>query len=135
MNDTPQHNEPDFETDHKYAIVAGWLIIPAISTLLTFLGSIIMLIFVNPFELTGFDLYIYLMDLFFFVFLVITYYFWFKRKKLFPKIIMLYFLINALWAIAYYVAGFSINFLNIAMSIVLIFYFQKSKRVEQTFIH
>ena len=76
--------KPVFETDIRYAPVAGWLVFPAIFSLFTFLGAIIMIAFVNPTILTGFDLAIYSMDVFFFVYLAITYFFWFKRKSFLP---------------------------------------------------
>jgi len=125
---------PTFETDHSYAIVAGWLIIPALNTLFTFLGAAIMVFVINPTTLSGINLAIYSVDAFSFFFLLIAYYFWFRRKKILPYLMMIYFSVMAIWFITFYVLGYGINFLNIALSIVWVVYFYRSERVKQTFI-
>lgn len=134
MQNIPQTNEQEFETNHKYAIFAGWLIFPAIFTLLTFLQGAIMISFVNPLKISGYDLIIYGMDAFFFLYLIVVYFSWLKRKRIFPKLIMAFFFFYALSIIPYYLAGSGIDYISIIISIVWMIYFQRSKRVAQTFI-
>ncbi len=102
---------------------------------MTFLGAIIMIIFVNPTKLVGFDLAIYSMDAFFFVYLLITYIYWFKRKKVLPYLMVGYFGVTAIWFVVTYALGFGISMINFIMVIVWIFYFFRSERVKQTFIN
>jgi|SRR5690625_966511 len=135
MSESIKKKVPVFDTDNRYAPIAGWLIIPAIFSFLTFLGAIIMIIFVNPTKLVGFDLAIYCMDAFFFVYLLITYIFWFKRKKALSYLMIGYFGITAIWFVVTYMLGFGISMINFIMVIVWIFYFFRSERVKQTFIH
>ena len=135
MSESIKKKVPVFDTDNRYAPIAGWLIIPAIFSFLTFLGAIIMIIFVNPTKLVGFDLAIYFMDAFFFVYLLITYIFWFKRKKALSYLMIGYFGITAIWFVVTYMLGFGISMINFIMVIVWIFYFFRSERVKQTFIH
>lgn len=125
---------PIFETEHSYAIVAGWLIIPALNSLFSFLGAAIMVFVINPTTLSGIDLAIYSVDAFSFFFLLIAYYFWFKRKKVLPYLMMIYFSVMALWFITFYALGYGLHFMNIALSIVWAVYFYRSERVKQTFI-
>src|SRR5699024_6489097 len=127
MTKSSIQTEENFNTEHKYAIVSGWLILPAIFTLFTFLGSLIMLFFVNPMALSGFDVYIYLMDIILLPLLIVIYYVWWKQKHVLPKLMIVFFAIYALWEIFYYIGGVSINFFNIAVSIVWVIYFIKSK--------
>lgn len=133
MAETTDKKEQVFETDHWYAIFSGWLIIPAIVSLFAFLGALIMVLFVNPTKLTGFDLFIYMMDLIFLPLLFITFITWFKRKKIFPKLIIIFFTLTALFNVTYFAFGHGIDFINLTMSIVWIIYFIRSKRVTQTF--
>src|SRR5690625_1344687 len=97
MNENNPTNKIEFDTSHRFAFIGGWLVVPFIATLLTFIGSIIMVTFVNPDELEGFDLFIYYTDLFFIPFLLITYYTWVQRKKALPYLMILYFIFNASW--------------------------------------
>lgn len=135
MSESIKKEVPVFDTDNRYAPVAGWLIIPALFSFMTFLGAIIMIIFVNPTKLVGFDLAIYSMDALFFVYLLITYIYWFKRKKILPYLMVGYFGITAIWFVVTYALGFGISMINFIMVIVWIFYFFRSERVKQTFIN
>lgn len=132
MTETTEINE--FETHHWYAIFSGWLIIPAIVTLFALTGAIIMVIFVNPAELEGFDLIIYWVDACTLPLLLAIFYTWFTRKRFFPILIIIFFAINALFGITFFIAGHGIDFVSLAMSIVWIVYFIRSKRVKATFI-
>jgi len=134
MTESVEQEIPVFETDHRYAPIAGWLIVPALFSLFTFLGAIIMILFVNPTKLAGFDLAIYSMDVFFFIYLLVTYFCWFKRKKILSYLMIGYFSITATWFIVTYASGYGINMINLAMAVVWIFYFFRSERVKQTFV-
>ena len=134
MTESVEQESPVFETDHRYAPIAGWLIVPALFSLFTFLGAIIMILFVNPTKLAGFDLAIYSMDVFFFIYLLVTYFCWFKRKKILSYLMIGYFSITATWFIVTYASGYGISMINLAMAVVWIFYFFRSERVKQTFV-
>lgn len=133
MAETKQNDEITFDTSKWYAIFSGWLIFPAIFTLLVFIGAIIMVIFVDPSELSGFDLVIYYFDVLTIPYLIITYILWFRRKRIFPYFMIVYFLCNAGLNLAFYISGFQLDPLNLIMSIVWIIYFIRSKRVKATF--
>lgn len=133
MSKNTTNNEPVLETNHPYAIISGWLIIPAIATVLTFIGSIIMVTFRKPSQLEGFDLFIYYTDLLFVPFLIVVFYTWIKRKKILPILMIVFFLLNAAWNLVYLANGYNIDLLNLGMSIIWIIYFIKSKRVKATF--
>src|SRR5690625_48865 len=131
MENTP---EQQFDTDPWYAIFAGFLIIPAISTLIGFIGAIIMVIFINPFEISGFDLAFYCTDAVSIPLLLIVYYTWFRRKRIFPIFLILYFGLHTLLGLAYFIAGHGLDIFNLVMNIVWIIYFIRSQRVKVTFI-
>lgn len=135
MQKTELTNEPIFETKHTYAIVSGWLILPALYSFFVLLRGAIMIGFVNPFELSGYDIIIYSVDAFFFLYLIPIYFVWFKRKQILPKLMIGFFIIYALSIIPYYFAGAGIDFITIIISIVWTLYFLRSKRVQQTFVH
>lgn len=126
-------NEQDFNINHKYSMFAGWLIIPAISTLLTLAGSLIMAIFVNPMKLHGFDLFIYFTDVSFIPILLIIYYTWIRRKKILPYLMVFYFMLHIIWNVTFFIYGYRIDLFITGMSIIWIIYFLKSKRVKTTF--
>lgn len=127
------YNEDEFNVEHKFGMFAGWLIIPAISTLLTLTGSLIMAIFVNPSQLKGFELFIYFTDVLFIPMIFIIYFMWFKRKTMLPFLMVMYFLLHIIWNVTYYINGHHIDLFMIAMSLFWSFYFIKSKRVRATF--
>lgn len=133
MVETKHSDEMTFDTSKWYAIFSGWLILPAIFTLLIFIGAIIMVTFRSPSQLSGFDLVIYYADLITIPYLIITYIFWFLRKKAFPYIMIGFFILLAGMNIAYFISGYQLDPVNLLMSIVWIIYFIRSKRVKATF--
>lgn len=133
-NNTTNNNEQNFETDHWYAIFSGWLIFPALVAFFALIGSAIMVIFVNPAELSGFDLMIYWVDAISLPLLLIIFYTWFTRKRIMPILIIIFFIINVLFNLSYFIAGYGIDMVNLAVSIIWIVYFIRSKRVKVTFI-
>lgn len=133
MANTKQYNEMTFDTSKWYSIFSGFLILPAIFTVLTFLGAIIMVMYRSPSQLSGFDLVIYYFDAFTIPYLIITYILWFKRKKIFPYFMIVYFGLTALLQLSYFIAGHPLDTLNLVMSIVWVIYFIRSQRVKATF--
>lgn len=133
-NNTTNNNEQNFEADHWYAIFSGWLIFPALVAFFALIGSAIMVIFVNPAELSGFDLMIYWVDAISLPLLLIIFYTWFTRKRIMPILIIIFFIINVLFNLSYFIAGYGIDMVNLAVSIIWIVYFIRSKRVKATFI-
>lgn len=134
MSESVRNTVPNFETSNWYAPFTGWLLVPTIMSLFTFLGSIIMIVFVNPKTLQDFELAIYAMDAFNFVYLLITYFFWIRRKKLLPKLMIGFFGIMSLWFITMYAFDKPISYINLVMAVGWIVYFVRSERVKQTFI-
>lgn len=124
-----------FDTSPWYAPFYGWLIIPTMMSLLTFIGAMIMVVFVRPSDLAGFDRAIYFMDVFNLIYLFITYLFWIFRKKVLPVLMIVFFIIMSIWHIVMYSFDVPINYINFVISIIWIFYFARSERVKQTFLH
>jgi|SRR5699024_3211360 len=134
MADTLENKEKQFETEHWYAIFSGFLIIPAIVALLTLLGATIMVIFVDPSELSGFDLVFYWVDAVYIPLLLFIFYTWFTRKRYFPVLMIVFFSIRVLLNLTYFISGYGIDPVNLVVSIIWIIYFIRSERVKQTFV-
>lgn len=133
---TSEKKEPlIFDTSSPWAPLQGFLIIPFLAIILTFIGSIIMVTFQNPSELSGFDLFIYWTDAFYIPLLLIIFFTWYKRKKILPFLMMFYFIISAAWNFSFLINGFDLDVFNLAMSIIWFIYFIRSKRVKQTFVY
>lgn len=134
MSESVRSTTPNFDTSPWYAPFYGWLIFPVIMTLLTFIGSIIMIIFQNPNELKGIELAIYSSDVVNLIYLAITYIFWILRKKILPILMMTYFALMSIWYVIMYMYNIPINYLFLIMMVGWIFYFARSQRVKQTFV-
>lgn len=134
MADTLENKEKQFETEHWYAIFSGFLIIPAIVALLTLLGATIMVIFVDPSELSGFDLVFYWVDAVYIPLLLFIFYTWFTRKRYFLVLMIVFFSIRVLLNLTYFISGYGIDPVNLVVSIIWIIYFIRSERVKQTFV-
>jgi len=134
-----QSNQPTdkitFDTSSPLAPIQGFLIIPFIAIILTFLGSVVMALFQNPAKLDGFDLFIYWTDVFYIPLVLVIFYTWFKRKKALPFLMIIYFIINAAWNLSFLANGYDLDIFNLAMSIIWVLYFIRSRRVKATFIY
>lgn len=135
MSNSSSNNEFHVDNNNPYAFIAGFLIIPFVAAVLTFIGSIIMVTFQNPSELAGFDLFIYITDALYIPLLLFIFYSWIKRKKLLPYLMIVYFVISSVWNLTFLANGYSLDFFNLGMSIIWIIYFIKSRRVKATFIN
>src|SRR5699024_12786445 len=87
------------------------------------LSAFIMIIFVNPAQLSGFDIIIYLLDIIFLPILLITAYFWWNRKRIFPYLMIVFFLMIGINEVVYLIGDASPYYFNIVASIDWIIYF------------
>lgn len=133
MDKSRQQGYVTFNTEPWYAIFSGFLILPFISTILSFLGAIIMVTNVNPRTLDGFDAAFYWLDAVSLPLLVIIYLLWWMRKRYFPYVIMVFFAIHATIYIVLLITDELNDFFSIVMNIVWMIYFLRSKRVKATF--
>src|SRR5699024_8197980 len=133
MADTSTQQQT-FDTESPYAAVSGWLALAAAHSLFILLSALIMIIFVNPAQLSGFDIIIYLLDIIFLPILLITAYFWWNRKRIFPYLMIVFFLMIGIKAVVYVIGDASPNYFDIAASIACIIYFFRSERFKRTFI-
>jgi len=127
------NNDSNFDTSQWYAIFAGWLFVPIIIAFMRLLGAIIMVIFVNPSQITGLELTIYYGDLISLPILIPTFIMLFLRKRWFPILIIIYFVTNAILTVTYYIKGHNLDVFQLVMSLIWIVYFIRSKRVKATF--
>src|SRR5699024_2422632 len=132
MADTSKQQQT-FDTESPYAAVSGWLALAAAYSLFIHLSALIMIIFVNPAQLSGFDIIIYLLDIIFLPILRTTAYFSWNRKRIFPYLMIVMFIMIGINEFVYLIRYASPNYFNIAATIVWIIYLFRSERVKQTF--
>src|SRR5699024_12359458 len=131
MADTSKQQQT-FDTESPYAAVSGWLALAAAYSLFILLSAFIMIIFVNPAQLSGFDIVIHLLDIIFLPILLITGYFWWNRKRIFPYLMIVFLLMIGIKEVVYLVGDASPNYFNIAASIDWIISLFRSERVKHT---
>jgi hypothetical protein len=135
MNGETTNYQPEFKTDFRYAIIAGWLIIPAVIILFNFVTVLYVVFIYNPTSLSGYDLFIYIADFilaFFYLYIIYT---WIKRKQILPKLMIASFIVDVLLYLPIVFAGAGIDWIFILSSAIWIGYFIRSKRVKATFIN
>lgn len=130
---TEQKNQA-FNTDFKYAIVSGWLIIPAIHALFTMLGSILIVFLGQPQNLEGAGLVTYIFSLVMILYLAFTAYAWIKRKRVLPLLMIVFYSLQTLESFTFVIAGFAEEYFYLLVNVIFIVYFIRSKRVKATFI-
>src|SRR5690625_2040085 len=96
------NNELNVDTSQWYAIFSGWLIVPNIVAIIDFLGAIIMVTFVQPSQFSGTEILIYYGDVIRLPLLFLIFFMLFKRKRLFPTLMIIYFALNIVLIITFY---------------------------------
>src|SRR5699024_11213099 len=127
------HKEKTFDTDFKYAIVAGWLIIAAIDVVLSILGSILIVMLGTPSELDDVGLITYIISAVSLVFLALIIYSWLRRKRFLPILMIIFYTLQVIDSFYVYMTGYTVELFYILVSVILIVYFIRSKRVKATF--
>ncbi|WP_040983378.1 DUF2569 family protein [Oceanobacillus jeddahense] len=133
MKEKETKKQSEFRTDFKYAIVAGWLIIPAIMIIFNIAAVTYVVIAVNPFYLDAYNLFIYIINfilVFFYLFII---YLWLKRKQILPKFMIAAYIINIFSYLPLLIYEGRLNWISILFSMIWIGYFIRSKRVKATF--
>lgn len=125
--------EKTFDTDFKYAIVAGWLIIPAIHVVFSTLGSILIVMLGTPSELDEVGLITYIISAVSLVFLALIIYSWLRRKRFLPILMIIFYTLQVIDSFYVYMTGYTVELFYILVSVILIVYFIRSKRVKATF--
>lgn len=133
MNNSETHQEPQFDTSFRYAIIAGWLILPALNILFSLISRIYFLA-----ENTAFlkSLYIsYIESIIFTLFYLFVIYVWVKRKKILPLLMISHFAVAAILRLSVLNITDKSNWLHLLLDVVWILYFIRSKRVKATFVN
>lgn len=135
MNEEAKKYQPEFETDFRYAIVAGWLIIPALMILFNLVTVLYVVLTFNPANLGGYDLFIYISDFILAIFYLFIIYTWIKRKQVMPKLMIASYTVDILLYLPVLLAGAGIDWIFLLSSAIWIGYFIRSKRVKATFVN
>lgn len=140
MSHTEKENQNKFETDFHYAIVAGWLIIPAIGILFGLLSQIYHIFQVyllghglsnNTYTIPGADFLIDLIIALYYAFIIIV---WVKRRKMLPPLMIITLAITTVPSLIFLFEGVKSEWLYVSYGIIWIAYFIRSRRVRETFV-
>lgn len=127
------NNQDQFDTSSKYAIFHGFLIVPFLIAVMQFLGAIIMVLFVNPTDLEGFEKVIYYADLIRIPILMLTFWAMVRRSHWYRWLMVIFFWANAFYLASFHYSDLPTDIFQIVMCIVFVVYFLLSKRVQATF--
>lgn len=137
MDDTHSTNnesEKQIQTDFSYAIVAGWLILPAIGLVFSFLESLLFLISAD-FAAAPF---VYVINILFVLLQAVIIWAWIKRKKVLPALMIIIYALSILGELlfsgGFAASGFELFFF-VLLDLIWIGYFIRSKRVKATFVY
>lgn len=128
------NNNIEFDRTGWYAVIQGWLIVPFAIALFDLVGAIIMVLFANPSQFSGNDILFYYGDFIRLPIVTIAMVLLFTRHRLYPITMMIYFFINIILVVVFYIYDLSLDTLRLIMSAGLIVYFIRSKRVKSTFV-
>lgn len=142
----------EITTDFGYSIVAGWLILPAIGVLLSFLLTAITIITSSPTHAISLELYYFsiILSILYVPFYLVIIISWVKRKNFLPKLMIAYYSTTILFPILIFLyiyifeAGLGNVQINLSkmlaetiiltlINLLWLLYFVKSKRVKATF--
>src|SRR5690625_568107 len=130
---TDSSNKLNFDTSNWYAVIQGWLIVPFAIALFDLVGAIIMVLFATPSQFSGNDILFYYGDFIRLPFVVIAMSLLFTRHRFYPVTMMVYFFVNIILVVVFYMYDLPLDTLRLIMSAGLIVYFSRSKRVKATF--
>ena len=133
MEEKTTNNQPEFNTDSPYAIVAGWLILPAIMVILNIAAAVYIVVVVNPAYLGAYNLVIYITNIILIFFYLFIIYSWIKRKRVLPKLMITAYTINILSHLPVLFMEGETGGGSILPSVIWILYFIRSRRVKATF--
>lgn len=150
METNPQNNG-NIDTQFGYAIVAGWLIFPAIGLIFSFISTLLSLFSSDSAMTDQTNLYFfsYMLSIVYVPFFLILIVKWWGRKRMLPKLMIAYYVSTLIFSMGIYFYQVivveeqkEVNLSTIIqeLGITWIFalgwiaYFMKSKRVKATFV-
>jgi len=128
-----QNGTKRFDTSGSYAWIGGFLILPALATVVMFISSVLIVMISNPSTLGGLNLIMYVLSVLLIPYIIFIFYNWVKRKLLLPLLMVIFFSIQAAISIGYMVLGLENEFINVFLNLIWAIYFIRSIRVKETF--
>jgi hypothetical protein len=94
----------EIKTNGGYGIVAGWLILPGMGILLSFISTISTILTSNPSHSITIELYYfsYILSILYVPFYLVIITSWIKRKSFLPKLMVAYYSASTLFPILIY---------------------------------